>query len=613
MTTPINILVVGECGDGKSTLINGMRDKDQTQEPLCGRNPEGVTKDIILYRCPDIDGVPFNLIDTPGVGDGTVTPVALIALIEQFLQSDCVPGGIRGVIVTTPIPDCRIKLGAQVVQIIVNKGFVASAGADKYGNIMLVGTKADKADDEEKENFLTGVCGDKSVREIFFKDAQNPGQGPCCMVSKGDYSPLIDTIKKLPCLTISYKAPDTKEMAGALAEKMGMDASAFEGQLDSMRDLVSQQSNQIKELMMQMHQSNETHRAEMAARDEKMMQLQKEMMEDRRRAEELRMQREQEFEKMRQEEKQAARAERDQQQKQWASQLEAQQKARDTMMQQMQKEATAAQARHAEDMKKMQAASQQQFKAALEANKPQESGGDCFPGSATVETPNGRKSMVELRAGDRVLAADASGKLFFDEVYFFGHAHADELGPIVLLRTASGRGLRSSPKHLVPVVPRSEKAANSSLNAAVYRYAGNVKAGDKVWVRGGAGRAELEDVLEVVACADKGLFNPFTLSGTVVVDGVVASVHSEWLLDDFMPASRTSHLHGIYQKLLLPGRGLYRLLGAAAADILGVNNPQPEWNKSVKTSRRAFAFFVTSHLLPLAVVSTALVQRLAHS
>ena len=34
----------------------------------------------------------------------------------------------------------------------------------------------------------------------------------------------------------------------------------------------------------------------------------------------------------------------------------------------------------------------------------------------------------------------------------------------------------------------------------------------------------------------KGLYNPLTLSGTIIVDGVVASVHSDWFLDTALNA-----------------------------------------------------------------------------
>ena len=43
---------------------------------------------------------------------------------------------------TTPIPDNQVKLGAQVVQLLVQHGFV---GPDKWKNVILVGTKADRA------------------------------------------------------------------------------------------------------------------------------------------------------------------------------------------------------------------------------------------------------------------------------------------------------------------------------------------------------------------------------------------------------------------------------------------------------------------------------------
>eukprot|EP00971_Amphidinium_carterae_P050003 985515-Amphidinium_carterae.1 len=66
----VNILLVGECGDGKSTLVNALRDPTKSQQALCGKNAEGVTKDIVLYPCRDLSiGKALNILDTPGVGD----------------------------------------------------------------------------------------------------------------------------------------------------------------------------------------------------------------------------------------------------------------------------------------------------------------------------------------------------------------------------------------------------------------------------------------------------------------------------------------------------------------------------------------------------------------
>jgi len=42
-------LVVGECGDGKSTLINALRDPDRSGEASAGLKSRGVTKEITAY------------------------------------------------------------------------------------------------------------------------------------------------------------------------------------------------------------------------------------------------------------------------------------------------------------------------------------------------------------------------------------------------------------------------------------------------------------------------------------------------------------------------------------------------------------------------------------
>eukprot|EP00971_Amphidinium_carterae_P099867 1974886-Amphidinium_carterae.1 len=138
-------------------------------------------------------------------------------MIEEFLKAGMVPGGVRGVVVTTPIPDGRIRLGAQIVQAIVDKGFVAPDREDKYGNIILCGTKLDKADEEERQCFLEGWNGKPSVKELFFKNSARK-TGPCVMVSNQDYSPLLAAIRALPAMTIRYEKPKSDVMAAALAE-----------------------------------------------------------------------------------------------------------------------------------------------------------------------------------------------------------------------------------------------------------------------------------------------------------------------------------------------------------------------------------------------------------
>ena len=45
---------------------------------------------------------------------------------------------IEGVVVTVPVPDCRVKLGAQVAQLLAEHGL---GRQDKWAMVILVGTK----------------------------------------------------------------------------------------------------------------------------------------------------------------------------------------------------------------------------------------------------------------------------------------------------------------------------------------------------------------------------------------------------------------------------------------------------------------------------------------
>ena len=48
----------------------------------------------------------------------------------------------------------------------------------------------------------------------------------------------------------------------------------------------------------------------------------------------------------------------------------------------------------------------------------------------------------------------------------------------------------------------------------------------------------LDEVVAVRTKVDVGAFNPLTMNGTIVVDGVVASAHSDWFLDGLVSRRR---------------------------------------------------------------------------
>ena len=68
-----------------------------------------------------------------------------------------------------------------------------------------------------------------------------------------------------------------------------------------------------------------------------------------------------------------------------------------------------------------------------------------------------------------------------------------------------------------------------------------------------------EKVILVGTEQAKGLWNPFTLAGTIVVDGIVASCHSDWFLEELPEWLRPSAaiIPRIYQTLMAPARKIY--------------------------------------------------------
>eukprot|EP00966_Prymnesium_polylepis_P079175 1835017-Prymnesium_polylepis.3 len=219
------LLVVGECGDGKSTLVNAFRDPELSVVAEAGKTARGVTKDIRTYVGKPINDHPIRIIDTPGIGDGDITVTKLLAMLEGALVTGDSPP-IDAVLVTAPITDNRIKLGAQVVHFLVDKGFVG--GQEKWQNVVLVGTKNDKAEHDDR------VCFENEVVKKIFEDAKD-STGPYALTSKDDYSSLRDILLKLPNMIIEYKSPGAKEMSEGLAEKLGMDPGKFEKEMNEHR------------------------------------------------------------------------------------------------------------------------------------------------------------------------------------------------------------------------------------------------------------------------------------------------------------------------------------------------------------------------------------------
>lgn len=130
----------------------------------------------------------------------------------------------------------------------------------------------------------------------------------------------------------------------------------------------------------------------------------------------------------------------------------------------------------------------------------------CFPTHATVELENGSvKTMAEVKIGDRVKVAHPDQ---FSDVFFFSHRHPHVASKVVHIKTSvDGAELQLSPGHLLYV--NGESAPASS-----------VRVGDVVSIS--HGHRSVASVTAVKSVLTKGLFNPHTVHGDIVVNRVVA-------------------------------------------------------------------------------------------
>lgn len=131
----------------------------------------------------------------------------------------------------------------------------------------------------------------------------------------------------------------------------------------------------------------------------------------------------------------------------------------------------------------------------------------CFPADATVLLEDGRRlPMAKLRVGHRVQTAPGP---VFSDLFLFTHRASDVVSAFVLIRTRSGHELRVSPGHYLRV-------------DGALRPAAAVRRGDAVVLASG----EMTVVVGVEEVQARGLYNPQTVHGDIVVDGIVSSTYT---------------------------------------------------------------------------------------
>jgi len=171
--------------------------------------------------------------------------------------------------------------------------------------------------------------------------------------------------------------------------------------------------------------------------------------------------------------------------------------------------------------------------------------GVCFPEDATVELESGvRRTMKDLRIGDVVRTGPAT----FEPVFYFSHRDFDATGAdYVEIVLEDHSSLTLTANHLLPVV------------GGDLLPAGEVRAHETQLF---SSQREPKTVVQINMVAARGLFNPHTASGEIVVNGVTASC-----MTTYLPRS-------VATLLLLPERMIYEKFGFSLyGSLLDVHRP----------------------------------------
>lgn len=141
------------------------------------------------------------------------------------------------------------------------------------------------------------------------------------------------------------------------------------------------------------------------------------------------------------------------------------------------------------------------------------SAADCFAGSETVRLECGEDRQIsQIMAGDRVLSADAAGKISFSEVVYVPHSANKVTATLIHITTTNGRDIKMTKSHVLPA------GACGTSSPLPLKYASQVAVNDCVMTVTGE-----ETVSTVGTTLADGLYTIVTIEEFIVVNGIISS------------------------------------------------------------------------------------------
>jgi hypothetical protein len=162
--------------------------------------------------------------------------------------------------------------------------------------------------------------------------------------------------------------------------------------------------------------------------------------------------------------------------------------------------------------------------------------------------------MALVRIGETVLVEQASGKMAYEPVLGFLHAQEGSAGAKSFLTVMHEHGeFQASTNHIIFAIDATGRNSKS---------VGDLQAGDKLLIAHADSASVSSEVYAIRSGkAETGMFAPLTPSGTLVVDGVVASSYAA-------PMSGVKLPHAAVHASLFLLRSFYSMgLGAAFGSV----------------------------------------------
>jgi len=183
----------------------------------------------------------------------------------------------------------------------------------------------------------------------------------------------------------------------------------------------------------------------------------------------------------------------------------------------------------------------------------------CFPSNSMVMLQSTSVPIQNLLIGDQLVGQHGLSPFFLQ-----GHHHNNAVTEMISLTTVSNHTVTATPDHYFP------------LASGGYASAANIPVGSSLWVRTDDGFVP-SVVSDKMITRGVGLFNPYTTSGDLVVNGVLASSHSSWFLEGFGLADSTivnsySTIFWFLATLYNQNPNAFRCFDEAVPDELALND-----------------------------------------